>query len=944
MFDVILEKIKEIVKSRLFPVTLIYLVLFFVLIQRIFYLQIVTGEETQAEIEKRTTTDRDIKSTRANIYDCNGKLLAYNELSYSVTFEDTGELTENKEKNEMIHMLIQTIEANNGKLSITFGLKLDNDGKVVFNLDGSVLERFKKDIYSAKELSATQKAATAEMVYTYLLTDTSSTSPSFEIGSNYTKEEAIKIMAIRYSMFLNQWTKYKPITIATNVSEATVAALKENKALLPGVDILQETQRKYNESIYLSNIIGYTGTINDDEKAALKEQNKSENYAEDDQIGKMGIEKEYEDYLHGVKGTENLMINENSGRVIDVTSRVEPTAGQDIYLTIDSELQKSCYKLLEKRLASILIYNIKNTTTPVDKQIPINDVYFALINNNIIDITSFHDAKATDLEKAVLKDFTNTQKDVLSELDNLLAVSSKTLNTSVSDDLEEYLIYVYSILKNDGALIKDSIDTKDSTYQKYANNTISLSEFLQYAISKNWIDLTKLNIKDEYYSSEELYKKLVNYTKKLLKDDSTFNKKIYKTLVISQKLSGKEICLLLFDQGVLKYDEDAVSGLEGGSVSPYSFIIKKIKNLEITPAQLALDPCSGSIVVTDTKTGEVRALVSYPSYDNNKLANTIDQDYYTQVFSDLSLPMRNRPSLQKTAPGSTYKMLVAVTAIEENKVNTTEKIKDEGVFKNITPSPRCWIYSSSHSTHGKVDVAGALEVSCNYFFYEMGFRLSKDSSDKYISNLGLKKIATYAKEFGFDATSGIELPESAPEISDNNAIASAIGQGTNNYTPSQLSKYVTTLANDGICYDLSIVDKITDANGTTIQDNTSTVHNTVSIQDSTWNAIHDGMYRVVNAEKSKLKTLFKDIDKIVVGKTGTAQENKLKPDHSLFVSYAPYDDPEISVTSVIPNGYTSSNAVELSRDVYQYYFYPDKRETLLKKEVTTPELSHTSLD
>ncbi len=127
-----------------------------------------------------------------------------------------------------------------------------------------------------------------------------------------------------------------------------------------------------------------------------------------------------------------------------------------------------------------------------------------------------------------------------------------------------------------------------------------------------------------------------------LKNDSKFDKILYKSLVYSYKLSGKEICLLLFDQGVIKYNKEEKSNLENDVISAYSFITDKIRTLEITPAQLALDPCSASVVVTDVNTGDVLAMVSYPSYDNNMLANKVDAAYYNKLNNDLTFPLNHR--------------------------------------------------------------------------------------------------------------------------------------------------------------------------------------------------------------------------------------------------------------------------------------------------------------
>ena len=130
---------------------------------------------------------------------------------------------------------------------------------------------------------------------------------------------------------------------------------------------------------------------------------------------------------------------------------------------------------------------------------------------------------------------------------------------------------------------------------------------------------------------------------------------------------------------------------------------------------LALDPCSGSIVITDVKTGEVRALVSYPSYDNNRLANGIDAEYYASLVNDKTNPLYNRATQQKTAPGSTYKPLVSVAGMEEGYIDAYSIIDTRGIFTTISPPAKCWHYPSSH---GKINVQTAIGVSCNYFFYE----------------------------------------------------------------------------------------------------------------------------------------------------------------------------------------------------------------------------------
>ncbi|WP_455718735.1 penicillin-binding transpeptidase domain-containing protein [Anaerosporobacter sp.] len=930
MFDVLIEKIKKLFQSRLLPIVLIYVLLCFTLINRIFTLQIVEGEAHQKEAQEKTTKERELKGTRGNILDMNGKKLAYNELSYSVTYEDTGELTKNEDKNSMIYNLVKIIESNGGVLESDFFIQLDKDGNFSFKKEGSSELSFKRDVYSLSsidKLSEEQREASAKEVFEFMRYGTK-TNKMYEISDEYSLEDALKIMVIRFNIAMNKYSRYLPITIATDVNENVVAAIRESEEELPGVAILEQTKRVYDDSEYFAHILGYTGLITQEKLQEYKENGK-DNYTATDQVGISGVENLYEDYLHGNNGSETVIVNDQT-RVLEILDRVEPEAGNDVYLTIDADLQKACYQLLEKRLASILLNALKN-----NDKLTIYDVYYALINNSVIDITTLNNDDSTDLEKQVYKKFESQQRVVFKNLKKELAINNTTPKKSLSEDMQEYIDYIYDMLKTQKILLTSNISENDTTLTAYKNGTISFSQFLKYALSNNFIDLTKLNVGDEYYSTEELYAKLLDRIIDTLTDDSSFNKIIYRDLVYSYKLSGKEICLLLFDQSVLEYDKKEITGLKSGTLSPASFIQTKIKNLEITPAQLALEPCSGSVVVTDTKTGEVRALVSYPSYDNNMFANRVDSGYFNKISNDLSSPLFNRALQARTAPGSTYKMITSVAGLEEGAVGSSETILDKYQFNKISNGPK----DHTKHSHGKVDVPNALEVSCNYFFYEVGYRLGTESSGNYNSNLGLKRIKKYAEMFGLGTTSGIELPEYDPKISDWDSVRSAIGQGTNSFTPAQIARYVTTIANRGTCFNLTIFNRVQDLNKKVIEQNKSTIFNNVEISDTTWNLIQEGMYKVVNGEDSSIKKLFDGMDIEIAGKTGTAQENKEKPNHALFVSYAPYDDPEIAVTVVIPNGYTSSNAAELARDVYKYYYKQDGYKDMLDSEVKLPELS-----
>lgn len=471
--------------------------------------------------------------------------------------------------------------------------------------------------------------------------------------------------------------------------------------------------------------------------------------------------------------------------------------------------------------------------------------------------------------------------------------------------------------------MSDKIEAEDETQIAWATQeTISLNRYLNYAISKNWIDTSKLG-DSAYSSSEEIYSGVLAYLEEYLKEDSNFDKLLYKYLIKSGSVTGEQVCAIVYEQGILPMDDSTYNGLLNGKTNAFSWIKSKLESLELTPGELALEPCSAGAVVTNPNTGEVLACVSYPGYDNNRLSNVMDRSYYVKLSMGMSRTFYNRATQEKTAPGSTYKMLSSVAGLTEGVINGNSYISCSGVFDKITPSPKCWIYPSAH---GSLNVVGALQHSCNDFFYEVGYRLGQDSNGNYDSDTGLEKLAKYAKMFGFDQTSGIEIPESQPQISDSDSVRSAIGQGTNNYTVSQINRYVTAVANRGTVYSLSLIDKTTDSNGKLIKDYTPEVVNQMDeISSSTWDLVHNGMESMV-----KSSSTFAGMDISMGGKTGTAQYSKIHADNVLFVGYAPTDSPEISIAVRIANGYASTYAAEIGRDITKVYFNPESADELLQ--------------
>ena len=926
-----------------------------ILIYRVFSLQIVNGQTYLDDFQLKIEKERSIKSARGNIYDRNGNLLAYNELAYSVTIEDVYESGrfKNRNINQTLFNVIKMIEKNGDSVISGYAVILNDSGEYEFAVSGTKLLRYLADIYGHKSIDSLElqeKNATPDEVVEYLCsrkkygigtyTDPNDSS-SFIPCEGFSKDEIIKIITIRDAMSANSYQKYIPTVIATDVSDETVAVIMENLDDLTGITIAEDTVRRYVEGKYFSQIIGYTGKASTEELAELQETNPE--YAANDIIGKTGIEQAMETTLQGTKGSETVYVD-NLGRVIESTNYIEPIAGNDVYLTIDKDLQMAAYNILEQNIAGILVSKIKNIREYVPSEnassanivIPINDVYFALFDNNIIDMFHLSNEDANEYEAIVWERFVTQQEAVLQRIYDEM-YEKHTVFSRLSKEYKTYESYIIDeLLVEKDILVKSSINTKDEIYLSFKNESISMSEYLQHAISNGWIDVSKLEVYGDYADSKEIYDKLSDYIQKTLPTQKEFSKLIIKYLIYNNKVSGKMICNILWEQRIINVTKETMDALNNNRITAYNFMLERIKNLEITPAQLALDPFSGSMVITDVNTGDVLAMVSYPSYDNNKMANGVDAEYFASILADKTTPLYNYATQQRTAPGSTYKMVVATAALEEGIINSGSKITCYGFYETGDSIARCWIHPGAH---GSLNVIGGIQHSCNSFFYEIGHRLSM-TDNIYDSKTGLNILAKYADMFGLSETSGVEIEEYAPKVSDTDPIRSSIGQGTNNFTTTQLVRYITTVANRGTCYDLTLIDKVTDSNNNLLYENNASVRNTLDeVKTSTWDAVQLGMRRVVEG-----KSYFKELNVTAAGKTGTAQESKSRANHALFLCFAPYENPEIAIATRIAFGYASDYAAQTTKDVLAFYYGVDDEEDIVTGTASDIETGTVSGD
>ncbi|MBQ6293887.1 MAG: penicillin-binding protein [Lachnospiraceae bacterium] len=936
LIEFIWEKLKQVITSRLFPVVMVFIVLFGLLFHRMYKLQIVGGEEAEKSVQSTTIRTVTTPAVRGRIYDRNGVLLAYNKLTQNVTVTDDGSYANGYERNVMLIRLIRILDEHGETVEQTIPVYCDENGKLQesFASDAARL-RFLRDMYGKKsvdELTEEESASHAEEIVSYY-------TERYGIGRNRDKTTyeidlptTVKLIYIRWSMAQNYYVRYRASVVARDVSETTVAAIRENQSRLLGVDIEQANERVYNDAVYFSHIIGYLGLASVEEIDKMNEQGGG--YVSGDLIGKAGIESTMEEQLRGTSGSVTMYVN-NLGQVQKIIEETDSVAGDDIYLSIDAGLQKATYHLIEQKLAGILVANLRNADVdPTDSEhrVPVKKVYYQLIANNVLDLRRFGDEDAGPAQQRIYEVFAEFRDEALAEAEEELLSDTPTAYNDLTEDMQDCFSALYSVLQDEKILIRGNIDTDAEVYKAYRQDgTISLQEYLREALKRGWVDVAALKLDDKYISSEAVYRQLVVQIMEKLKDSTVFAKAVYEKLIYAGLVMRSDLGLALYEQGVLEEEQLWINRLklrefvnEDGEPdeealasdnrrrenAAFAFIKEKINKIQITPAQLAIDPYSAAATVVETATGKVLAMVSYPGYDNNRMD---DPAYYASILNDESTPLLNTATQARTTPGSVFKPVTSAAAMETGVMTERTFLTTHGVFSAAGIEVHCWSYPNSHGT---INIPLALKYSCNDFFSQVGYRLSLVDGN-YVDAVGMEKLREYATLMGLGSKSGVEVAESEPVISDTSAITSAIGHGTHLFTSSHLARYATTIATRGTVYDLTLLDHRNDTTGRLVESYRGEVVSNTVYAETTWDTIHYGMHLV--ALEGGYEYLFSGkVD--FACKTGTARENPNRPNHATFICFAPYNDPEIAVGVTIPHGYTSGNAAELGGYVFDYYY------------------------
>ena len=806
-------------------------ILFFILIIKLYTLQIVQGEFLKNQVLGTISKPITLDAPRGNIYDKFGRPLAVNESSFTVNIDPSISIPN---INDVLLKTINILEENGEQLVDEFPISKEKPYTFLFNGSESLEKTWKNDMNLEKNsLNIPVEEINAEQAFIILR-------EKFEIDSNLSDEDARKILLVRSELYKRRFSKFIPITLAYDVSEKTIATIEENSSEFLGIYIDVEGKRVYPAGESFSHTLGYIRSINSEELEYYKNNGFTE-YTSNDVVGKEGIEKAFETTLNGVDGTAYYEVD-NLGRKIKKNEElsIEPIPGNDVFLTLDANLNQVVYDSVETTLRDVIINRLlgKNTAGP--------------------------------------------------------NYSSK---------------YIYaSMVKANNLDIKKILSSKDNTY---SNN------LKKYIISK---DPTAI---------EDLEK-----SRNILSDG-----------IKNNLVSQTNVILALYEQGVVVDDESYINRIKAGNISPLQFLIDKLNTLQITPHMTGMlqAPASASVIISDVKSGDILSSVSYPSYDNNRFVNNFDNDYYRQLSSDPTSPMNNRPFTEPRAPGSTFKPITAIAALETGIITPKTTIYDKDVFTEAgKPYAQCWI----HGSHGHVDVEESLEVSCNYFYYDISHRMGIEILNKYMEDFGLNERSGVEIYELYDSSSLKKYPSkiSSPdykryvESSRNpealerdlswkpgDTIRTSIGQAYNNYTASILVKYTATLANGGYRYSLHFLDKISNNSENTIEEYKPILEKKIEISPESLQAVHNGMYRVTAGNNGTLRSDFSDFPIKVAAKSGTAQENKNYNDHNVYTGFAPYDNPQIAITVFIPYGSDSySPASKITKKILEEYLALNK--------------------
>lgn len=393
--------------------------------------------------------------------------------------------------------------------------------------------------------------------------------------------------------------------------------------------------------------------------------------------------------------------------------------------------------------------------------------------------------------------------------------------------------------------------------------------------------------------------------------------------IAEEAIEGSDIVLTI-DANLQKVTEDALAA--------------NIQKIASGGFGQRFDTNAGACVVMNVNSGEILAMASYPTYNPADFVGGISTENWNNYNNNTAHPLVNKAVQNSYSPGSTFKMITAIAGLESGAINLNTVINDTGRYTKYRDfQPVCWYYTDYHRGHGRLNVSGAIEKSCNYFFYETADRM------------GIDNLAKVAKYFGLGSKTGVELPSEAngsvasPETKAQlhpndpswyaaDTLQAAIGQNDNSFSPVQMARYISMLSNGGNRIEPTIVKTIRNSDGSEVSKDEieSFVNQKLGIQEEEieemdinqeyLDAVLAGMESVTQDSSGTAYVRFKDFDISVGGKTGSAEVDNGNKVNAWFVGFAPFENPEIAIVVIVENGGHGNYTAEVVRDIMEEYF------------------------
>ena len=932
----LLDHFLDLCKNRIFVMLCGIIVLFAIIVVRLFSLQVIHGADYEESITASVSKKLPVPAPRGNIYDRYGRPLATNTAAYCVQVDGSVTLEFDREETQELAAALTEALWTKGETH-TDSLPITKKAPYRFTFDGTEEEhqtretRWKNSIGLEKKQRDMTAEECLQWLYETYEAPTAFTEAQKRTYVSLCMSDDRNLMALTLAMKLTDFgeeitdelplAKEAPYSFQFNGNKNREKSWKESMGM-DGEEIYFDSLQTLD---YLRDYFGLPEGLPGDLIRST-----------------LGIR--YSMYLQRYQQFQTVNVaTDISDKTLAYVEENQDTFPCVIIDTI------SLREYPQGKYFSHILGYIRQMTE--------ND--YALYQNDVDadgnPIYSQTDIVGQDgMEKLFERELNGTDGQVLIEVDNqgrrmsvidsTEPIPGKDLFLTLDSELQKT---AYDALENE---LRKAVLTKLTTTGK---NSVSTLELFQSMINVNHISAQDMLYAEEGTVQHTVYLRLKQVHPDFdpeQEDAAEVAKEFLQDALEKGNVTVRELTLMMIEQEHLPVTAQEKADIEAGA-SPLSLIIKKLSNGEMSPADTGLDPCTGSVFVTQVGTGEVLASATYPSYDNNELVNTFNNSYYNDLLQDGNTPLVNRPLKQKKASGSTFKMITALAGLETETITPETLITDKGIFKDTgIPYARCWIYSNTGGTHKDLTVSHALEVSCDYFFYELAYRMGNVTTGNSANSI--TTLNEYMAAFGLNNYTGLELDEYGPTMAspankeravktfnpdattsqtrwtDGDTIRTAIGQSINSYTPAQITKYISTLANGGTLYKLHMVDHVQNPDGTLHSKVEETVENVITFKEENLQAVYHGMWLVSNGERGTLRGIFDDLPIDVAAKTGTAEEDKNRNSHTWFVCFAPYDDPQIAITVMIPFGENSGTpAPNVAKAIIKEYLGLDYNPT-----------------